>query len=72
MLSGIGNYLSNVKSTLDKLKIVLDTATSQRSTFISTLTQFYNQIVPLFNDQSVKILAELQSAQTFLKTQPIH
>lgn len=57
MLSGIGTHLSNVKSTLDKLKVSIDTVTSQRTTFISTLMQFYNQVTPLFNDQSVKVIA---------------
>lgn len=71
MLSGIGSYLTNVKSTLDSLKTTLDTATTQRSAFMSPLVQFYNQVSTLLNDESVKIISELQSAQTFLKTQPI-
>lgn len=50
MLSGIGTYLSNVKSTLDKLKVTIDTVTNQRSTFISALIQFSNQVTPLYND----------------------
>lgn len=71
MLSGIGSYLTNVKSTLDSLKTTLDIATSQKSAFMSSLVQFYTQVNNLLGDESVKVISELQSAQTFLKTQPI-
>ncbi len=71
MLSGVGSYLTNVKSTLDSLKTTLDIATTQRSAFMSSLVQFYTQVNNLLSDESVKVISELQSAQTFLKTQPI-